>query len=302
MKIAISVPVHENMEVVFDQIANIRYFVPESIIVIHVSRQFTGWNGYGISDLKRLDNVEINPTRMNTSLLAGVQCDLHLSNFRYIDSIENIDYFNLHSSNELFISHGVKDYVLGYDAGFFDTKLSRTSAWKYSNQALNDRILLDIMRKHGIDTVLLSQIEGSFYKSKTFRGLSDILHAEGGRALVVNSLLGSPTLQKIPRLTRNIRRVYNRLTPKAPLYPREEVYFPTIASRLELRKGYPYCYSNWGNNLRLSIEEIDACVNKDVSRLTDVEKSSGRRFFTVKRVPRTMDDPIRVYIRGLTRR
>ncbi|MBM3268774.1 MAG: hypothetical protein FJZ01_14125, partial [Candidatus Sericytochromatia bacterium] len=40
MRLAISIPVHEQPAVVLDQIANIRHFAPDALVVLHVSRNF----------------------------------------------------------------------------------------------------------------------------------------------------------------------------------------------------------------------------------------------------------------------
>lgn len=304
MKIAISVPVHENIEVVFDQIDNIRHFVPNSIIVIHVSKQFAGWKGYGISDLERFDNVTVNPIRMGTSLAAGVQCDIHLSNFQHVREAENIDYFNLHSSNEMFVTHGMEEYVRGFDAGFEKTKVRENKGWPphIRQRALMDRVLLDMMNKQGIDQMLDSQIEGSFYKSDVFDRVFEIISDARRNEFGINRIMGISTLQRIPHLISVLQKANNRMRPDRSLYQREEVYFPTVASKFSNKVGYPYCYINWRRNLLLSTDEIDACISGEMSRSTEVEKASERRFFTVKRVPRAMDDPIRTYIHEIMKR
>jgi hypothetical protein len=304
VKIAISLPIHENIAVVLDQIDNIRYFVPNSIIVIHVSKQFTGWKGHETSDLERFDNVTVNPIRMGTSLGLGVQCDIHLSNFKHVREIENIDYFNLHSSNELFVTHGMDAYVRDFDAGFFNNKVfeSESKGWAPGKCALMDRVLLDMMYEQGIGHMLVSQIEGSFYKSDVFERVFGVIRNAGGNVSGINRIIGNSTLQRIPHFNGVFQKAYNRARPNRPLYPKEEVYFPTVASKFSNKVGYPYCYANWRRNLLLSTDEIDACISGEMSKSTEVEKASEMRFFTVKRVPRVMDDPIRAYVHEIMRR
>jgi hypothetical protein len=119
LKIVISIPVHENAEVVMDQINNFQFFVPESIIVLHVSKEFTGWGNHSIKDFEKFDNVLVNPMRMSTSYSTGILTYLHMLNFNFASKYCNFDFYNLHSSNELFINSGLANYIENFDSGFF---------------------------------------------------------------------------------------------------------------------------------------------------------------------------------------
>ena len=81
------------------------------------------------------------------------------------------------------------------------------------------------------------------------------------------------------------------------MYATEEVYFPTLASIKVKRIGYPYCYLNWKKKLVLTVKEIELIKLNKISQY--VKNGNERKFFSVKRVPRIMDDAIRQYIQSL---
>lgn len=286
---------------VFDQVENVKHFVPNSIIVIHVSRQFTDWDSRITANMTNLGDIVVNPVRMATSFGAGVQCDIHLSNYRFIREAEDIDFFCLHSSNDLFISHGMEGYLRDNDAGFFRNKISEAVEWSPSNRrgALSDRVLQIAMANVGITDAYASQVEGSFYRSRVMDQVIRTIHDANERSGPIGGPIDDLLLQLISIGGPRLRRVVNWTRPRSAFYPREEVYFPTIASRFASRVGYPYCYMNWKRQLQLSIEEIDACIDGSISDSPDIQDASKRSFFAVKRVPRRMDDPIRTYVREL---
>lgn len=309
MNLGISIPVHEQMEVVCDQIRNINYFVQNPKIVLHISRQFKDFNENMIID--EFDNVHINPVRFFTSLYTPVLSLIHVSNYLFLNEVEDIDYFSLNSSNELFIKRNVEKYIQKFDAGVSQIIVSLNTEWIHGKQALKDKKLTEMRIKYNIHNIYGSQIEGSFYTRKIFLEIAEIIKNEFDYKHGVHELLlfDFPILKKY--ISYSSRAILNKFSHK--IYSTEEVYFPTLASNKVKRIGHPYCYLNWKNNLALTIKEIKLIKLNKISLSVEkgkesnlflslsAEKGKESNFFSVKRVPRIMDDEIRRYIRSHTR-
>lgn len=196
MKVVISIPVHEKPEVILNQIKNIKRFNEEAEIVIHISAAF--YEKY--SDEKLINNkkIHINPKHLETSW--GNIIFAHLSNFEYMKSMGKFDYFVMHSSNDMYIKSGFLDYIYKFDCGFYVHPLvSDKSFWWPTEYALKDKQLKSILKELNADMAISSQVEGSFYRCEL--------------------------MDEIDTLIKKTMEQYNdRLN-----YPREEVYFPTIA-------------------------------------------------------------------------
>lgn len=295
MKIAISLPVHENAEVVIDQINNIRFFVPESIIILHVSKEFADWGDYNIKDFEKIDNVLVNPIRFSTSYSTGILVSLHLSNFEFISENQNFDYFNLHSSNELFFKSGLACYLRTFEAGFFTTLIDNKTTLINGKAALKDPLLKRINFELGRNAIFKSQIEGSFYKKSIFSSIVNVIKNYSSKKIPLAFLFRHDSTT-----SRYLQSYLRKFFFQGHLYAKEEVYFPTIGANFARALGTPYSYMNWKNSLNLSKEELDNLMANDGPRTLN-----GRQyleFFSVKRVNRVIDDPIRQYIRKVTKK
>ncbi|MBE5832914.1 MAG: hypothetical protein E7306_14400 [Butyrivibrio sp.] len=331
MTIAISIPVHEKQYVVIDQIKNIRKYVPNSVIIIHISAEFTDYSV--LADyIYAEDRVYLNPERLSSRW--GRIVDAHISNYKYIKSIEAFDYFMLHASNDMYILPGVENYITEYDAGFHIHKIYKPSRWWPGAYALEDPVLKETIEMISAESVVATQVEGSYYKNELFGVIVAII--EKAREQVAQ--------RHIPKWSKD--------------YTREEVYFSTIAYKLlqkneNARIGYPTTYSEvhdfdrmlwrrqyitWGIYHRLGLEQFinrayyeqyeknytRRLENDNPAALTvgKVEKILsnpasflrkhsylndsvtkyrlyGDKVFSVKRVPRRINDPLRRFINSL---
>lgn len=232
MKIVISVPVHEKPEVIMDQIANFQYYVPGSIVILHINKQF--YNRYSDCKLRKIKNVIINPEHLEIQW--GDIIEAHISNYKYLrEKEEKFDYWLFHASNDMYICKGISQYMSNYKAGFFKHYIySDETLWWPGKCALKDKRLQEIMKQCGQTEIVASQIEGSFYRKDIMDQIFDIL------------------LNKHYDKTSDI------------FYPREEVYFSTIAEKLisEKERGYPTNFSevhqfdrmDW--TIRLTVRKI----------------------------------------------
>jgi hypothetical protein len=144
MKLCFSIPVHEQPEVIQQQIDNIHHFNPDSLIVLHMSRGFS----------TSVDRCLINPTQYETRHMSSF-LRVHISNFYYVKDIP-FEYFVVLASNELFFKHGAYEYMRQYDYGVHNTD--------NVNRQLYDRMTELAVRhnKHPYS----SQIEGIFLKKQ----------------------------------------------------------------------------------------------------------------------------------------
>ena len=109
MKIAISIPVHEKKDVVLDQIMNIKFYIENPVIVLHISKDFYENEHGDFHELKEIKNVYINPENLETGW--GNILLTHVSNYYYIKGMVEFDYFILHASNDMYLKTGIEDYI-----------------------------------------------------------------------------------------------------------------------------------------------------------------------------------------------
>ncbi|MFH0701945.1 MAG: hypothetical protein V2B14_00200 [bacterium] len=272
MKLVISIPVHEQPKVVIDQIKNIRYFAPNAVIVLHISKNFN-WTEEDEDKtvFSKLDGVLVNPEQLPTQW--GNITQAHHSNFKYALKNYDFDYFAIHASNDLFVAKGVEEYLKGYDAGVQQFSTARDMGWIQREGADKDNNLSEMMKFVGTDKILGSQPEGTFYKTEIFNEMLNIIDKF---------------------------QVYTNVN-----YCKEEIYYPTLASKIAGNITIPYLYSSV---CRKEITEkiIDNIRQKSLDE-PEYEERYGityrfydmKNLYAVKRINRKINDPMRCYIRDL---
>lgn len=212
VSMVISIPVHEKPDVIRNQIENFQKYITDMCIVLHISNGF--FEHYRIADIGLLGDVYINPTHLDTKWADIIHT--HLSNFHYISEQLDFDYFVLHASNDMYIRKGFTEYIKKYDAGFNIRKvIKKHSHWWPGDMAMEDKQLQEMMDDCGQTMIIASQVESSFYKREIMEKIVDM-----------------------------IEKHYD-VEHKDGQYPREEIYFPTIASNLVSwdRVGLPTTFS-----------------------------------------------------------
>lgn len=212
MKIVVSIPVHEQPQVILDQIANIKHYIKEPLIILHISKEFYEAQNGNFSMLMGIKDVFLNPQHL--SVKWGNVAHVHISNFRYISNVTNFDYFLLQASNDMYVKSGIEVYISQFEAGFCRRILQyEKTMWWPCQKAHEDAVLLEIMTLHGIKNIVATQVEGSFYRKDIFQTVTDYI--------------GDIDLSK------------------GEQYSKEEIYFSTIAYALcnESTIGYPTTYS-----------------------------------------------------------
>ena len=264
-KIVFSIPVHEKPEVIFDQICNIKYFNPGCAVVLHISPVFS-WDKSKIKRpqfeeiIKNIPDVYINPEQVRTAWFDIIQA--HLSNYKFIRSKIDFEYFILTASNELYIKKGAYDFISKYEASVLFSNIDVTKTHLFIYRAAADEALKNIIRdithydsdKKIISCIDRHQIEGAAFSVKVFDEIFAL-----------------------------IEKYFDYKKVKY-LYPREEIYFGTI--------------------LKLIVPEEKICFESltyfslDTSKVIEQCKKE-RKFFSVKRVDREINNPLRAYIRDV---
>ncbi len=255
-----SILVHEEPDVILDQLENIFHFNNESMVVIHFNPTFN--QGVSTLSFERLllileqykNKVFVNPERLEVGFANIIQA--HLSNYKYVKNVD-FDYFYFISSNELFLKSGVSDFVGFYDYG---CEKRKNPKWHYINELNRDDSLKKILSCINSNTYVYSQIEGTFYSKRIFDRICSII--EGN---------------------------YNYKTDQKVIYPREEVYFSTIAACLFKNDN---CYENCLCKIRWQGKILFTSI-RSVKKVLD--KSSN--YYSVKRVDRRFNNYLRSYIR-----
>jgi hypothetical protein len=113
MKIFFNCLVHTNNNIVEDMIFNIKKFVDQPIICLHVSKVF---EDFDFERFSRIENVYINPDRYNT-YKGGTFMPPLCSNINYITNVLKLDYDYqmIFYSQMLFIKKGVENYLKDAD-------------------------------------------------------------------------------------------------------------------------------------------------------------------------------------------
>lgn len=250
----------------------------------------------------------------------GDIADVHLSNFNYIESKKDFDYFLLHASNDCYVRQGVESYLGKYRAGFHRRYINEHSKWCMAEPAGRDEDLKQISRlSHSAGRIVASQVEGSFYRR-------DIMQQ------IVQVLAGCSYDKKTLSYT---REEFYFSTAAFGMLTEEEIGYPVVFSEVHRfdRSYYKYLKFSgfvWRGRKSAAKQAADQFVLKAMHRLKwgalrkkDVQavrrQNNGRLkknqylddgigkfrlydtegLFAVKRVPRDMRSRLRKYIRTL---
>lgn len=265
--VVFSIPVHEKFEVIVDQIININHFNPNCAIVLHISKKFD-YTGTEMSEeqfhqiANDFGNVFINENRLDTVYFNIVHT--HVSNFEYITTKTDFEYFVLTASNEAFVRSGLYDLISAYPCGFNYEFLQSRMRWTHREKALHDPVVSDICCFFGqdISQVVSAQVEGTFFTKELFGKVVEVLKQ-------VYPVTGAEP---------------------AVLYPREEVYYHAIAYFLMEDKTKIF-------RARMTYVAFDiiGCIPYIWTILKVMSRSLTD--FSVKRISRELNDPNRSYIR-----
>lgn len=199
-KIYISLTVHENPTFLVHQLNNIHKVYKENYkVIIHISKDSTEYleefNSLNHMVLNMSD-VIINTDRCHTRWVYILHA--HISNFNFIKH-EEFDKFVLMASNEFVVNKNISEHIHKYDFGCDDFKITEGNGWSWTDTILSDQQLMDLFKNHDI-SLYCSYHEGTFYSKKILEYMIDICEE-------YKDWFGAR-------------------------YPREEVFFPSIANTI----------------------------------------------------------------------
>ena len=264
-----SLPVHEGNETIRDTIANVRKHNGEQHhIMLHVSRHWDGFDST-IADLPR---VHVNPMRWPTGH-AHSQVPTHVSNVKHAESL-SLPFTHvviLHTS-ELFVRAGMSAHVGRYEFSTWFTPSTQPTdiTWPPMNHA-------KALFGWGSEA-LGNLIEGSWWSRQLFNRMSQwILDRAGLEQWVLPVAL-------------------------------EECVFPTLAWHLSggANHTHPYCAFKHDQHFLTDTSYVDdiregrPIIAWQAQNFTyDWQAITSDGFYSVKRIARDIDDPMRRYIRSL---
>ncbi|ENU15169.1 hypothetical protein [Acinetobacter lwoffii] len=283
-----SIAVHEEYDCVLDMIQNLNYYVPECYIILHIKQDFV----FDVKNFSKFSNVFINPEKFMTGYVDGSLLYVHLSNFLLAEKLSlKYQYFSIFGSNQLFVKKGYENYIKQYDCSKAQICTQKDLYGKMNYQYTRffyDSSFPYIPKNHSF----WCAPEGTFYKYNLlleFIEKSNILdyYNINKKFYLKNNFKYREFLRDLSKLFSKLKLLF--LFPKVLLkytYANEEIFFPNIN---QLSKNSNFgdntCYINWENNLNISITDI-----KNI-------RENNSHFFSVKRVDRKYNDPIRKYIR-----
>jgi len=288
--IVVSIPVHENVAVIRDQIANIQRFLPGAQIVLHLNRNFFFWgekhlnlglrsefvlNRFVIPSLQAIPGVHVNNERWTTQW--GNILHTHLANFRFANRELKFDYFLLLSSACMLVRSGAAETIPQTDFGV--AARVPTEDWRWRERSLADPIYQAIARDCGADQLYGGQSEGSYYRRELFAQMAEVIerhwayqpehvrcHEEIYLPTVATTLAGTNSDCPIVIRTNAIRAT----GPQAADLVRERAWMSSENQDLEPRKR------------QFSFLKPDANI------------------YGLRPVPRSINDPTRRHIRTLS--
>lgn len=260
-KIVISIPVHTAPLCVENQIENIKKFVPNSAIILHVSGMHRDPRlpfpeQMNIIAARHPGFVFLNPTRYDTykadeaGQVTGLST-VHSSNFNYISSIMDFDTFAIDTSNDFFVRKGIQHLFEKYDCGFSPVRFRPE---EFFHQPTVERI----KKVCAITTMEKGPQEGSFYPKEVFKEVAK-------KVAEVSSFLDA-----------------------------EEAYLPTFAFNL-----FPELYNSCtGKHYVFHNGQHEAVIQGDIDR---IRSGAEPLQYSVKRVPRVIDHATRIYCNSITK-
>ena len=265
-----SLPVHENQDIINNQIENILNYNPNAKIILHVNKTFKNFNPL----MSKYPNVYINPKNHFYQYAKGLLF-IHISNFLEAN-IKNIPfkYFIIISSNEMFIKKGLNIYIQQFKNGVQLVKFDINNGWHNFHKGIEkDDKIVNLLKDIGLDTIYGGQTEGQFYQKDVFKEISDIYLKHFGTNEINN-------------------------------FETEEIAIQTIFKSRNLPYGLPFTLQNYSNNITFTenmIENIreNSILIDDHGVKTNLASPHVNldctSIFSIKRVDRNFNN-IRLYL------
>ena len=277
MTILFSTPVHESNEVIRDTLNNARKYNPGCIFVLHVSAGFKDFD----ETIADASDVLINPIRFRTIHSRTSHVPLHFTNYlhAYNKGVQFDHVCILHTS-EMFVKHGMEDYIKNYDYSlwFNEDTQPREPAWPPYAVSFQNKVFKTLFDGNDSRNYLGNVLEGHWWSRELFE-----------------------------QMFQWTSKHYDIMTMMWP-YAAEEVYFATLIHHLSTTKnyGHPYCCFHHKTHYVDNTQDVDDIrANVDITFwqpnnfLYNKVPFPGKNLYSIKRINRDLEDPIRRYINSL---
>lgn len=264
----VSLSVHEAELAIIDQCLNYRVVGGMDGIVLHATATAALDLGLVQSLIDRLPllrgHVWINPERLSLFPMTGspqhtpVLHRAHAANFAFMAGFDPFDVFCLDASNSLLVRRGLRRYIAAGD-GVYGEPVMPPWPWVEAVRA-------DPVAALYPEAVVRSHHEGTFFRRETFEVLAGAVRAYEDHLQSLG--IGDEGLSP---------------------FPREEILLPTAYAALDPPRlaQSPYIWLPWERDLAWSPAEVAEVLATGVLL-------PGK--FGIKRVPRDIDDPVRVAV------
>jgi len=277
MTLLFSLPIHENNENVRDTIANVQKYNPGCWVVLHVSAAFSDFD----RSIKEIPRVLMNRVRFHTKHSQTSHVPLHFTNYQFaVDHGVDFDYVVILHTSEMYIKFGAENYIKNYEYSlWFDQEHQpRSSSWPPMYLSKQNRVFRELFDANNSYNYLGNLIEGNFWHRNLFESM----------------VQWSKQHYSILDMGWN--------------YASEECYLPTLAHHLSKTKNFgrpinAFHHREHYINDPIDVEDIRA--NKDIvfwqtnNWVYNKVPASSLNTYSIKRINRDINDPIRRYINSL---
>jgi hypothetical protein len=230
-KLLFSIPVHEEQDIINNQIENILNNNPNSSIILHVNKSFK--NFIPEKTLLIYKNVYVNSNSLNYVYGKGLLW-IHINN--YLESLRlniNFKYFVILSSNEMFIRNGLIHYIEKYKNGAQIVENNKSIIWHNFKRGIeNNSSVSEMLKELKITNIYGGQTEGQFYEKSIFEYISNIY----------------------------IKYFGNK---EISTFETEEIIAQTILKSLDIEYGLPITLQNYSTNIIFTEDIINKIINND---------------------------------------
>jgi hypothetical protein len=220
--ILFSIPVHENQEIINNHVENIFNFNPNCKIILHVNKSFTNFD----KNITVYRNLYIN-SRQHQYIYGKGLLWIHISNF--LECIKlgvDFKYFLISSSNEMFVKHGLNNYIETYKNGVQIVEFNINNPWHIFHRGLqNNKEIKNLLSYLNLSKFYGGQTEGQFYEKHVFQKICDIYI----------QIFGTNEISQ---------------------FETEEILPQTIFKSMGLEYGLPYTLQNYSNKIKFTEQFI----------------------------------------------
>lgn len=301
---AISLLVHEQIEVVVDQCLNFEAFAPAALIMIHVSPSATFLRDVLVEMLRRAGCARcmVNPVSVPSAW--GALTGPHLANIRALrPHVDRDTIVSFHASNDMLLRR-LPDFPPGRTALFDEFEVSPHATWYTGRQFGQSGAFATLLERLGCERGCGSQIEGASYPHGLLSDLADRLEGQGELLAALpnaseeivfstwaRSRMGKPTGAPYV-LFRNsgLLAAGAALLPPPLRATRVSDLLQKGLNRIEARFSSPYARR----------DDIEAVIAGVTPRGVPPGADGQPVHYGIKRIARDMDDTLRARIRQHT--